>query len=122
MGLPLYGRAWQDKRLARALRFSHVQDLVAEKEPEATYTAEKGSTFEYAESVVVTVYFEDARSLLAKLRLYESRAVGAVSFWRIGQGPPQLWSSIRNADRESEPGTAVVTAASVTPEPSTHTE
>jgi len=30
MGLPLYGRAWQDKKLARDLGFKTVQDIVAE--------------------------------------------------------------------------------------------
>jgi spore germination protein len=112
MGLPLYGRAWQDKRLARALRFSHVQDLVAEKGRETSYSAEKGSTFEYTESVVVTVYFEDLRSLLEKLRLYESRAVGAVSFWRIGQGPPRLWGTLAVATGEGpSPDTAAEPAS-----------
>jgi spore germination protein YaaH len=43
------------------------------------------------------VFFDDHRTLLEKLRLYQAREVNAVSFWRIGQGPPLLWSSIENA-------------------------
>ena len=57
MGLPLYGRAWQDKRLAKALRFKNVQDLVAEKKSTTSYAPELGAYFEYSENVVVTVFY-----------------------------------------------------------------
>ena len=97
MGLPLYGRAWQDRRLAKALRFKNVLDLVAEKKSTTSYAPEVGASFEYSENVVVTVFFDDHRSLMEKLRLYQAREINAVSFWRIGQGPPLLWSSIENA-------------------------
>jgi spore germination protein YaaH len=94
MGLPLYGRAWQDKRLAKALRFRNVQELVAEKQSTINYAPEFGAYFEYSENVVVTVFYDDPRTILEKLRLYRARGIGSVSFWRIGQGPLQLWSSI----------------------------
>ncbi len=97
MGLPLYGRAWQDRRLAKALRFKNVLDLVAEKKSTTSYAPELGASFEYSENVTVTVFFDDYRSLMEKLRLYQARDVGAVSFWRIGQGPPLLWDSIGNS-------------------------
>ncbi len=93
MGLPLYGRAWQDKRLARALRFSGVQDLAAEKQAPRNYAPEVGAWFEYPESVTVTVFYDDHHTLREKLRLYEGKGIGAVSFWRIGQGPPGFWES-----------------------------
>jgi spore germination protein len=94
MGLPLYGRAWQDKRLAKALRFENVEDLLAEEAIAAGYTPELGAHFDYSEDVVVTVFYDDLRSIMDKLWLYRSRGIGSVSFWRVGQGPPQLWSSI----------------------------
>jgi spore germination protein len=97
MGLPLYGRAWQDRRLARALRFKNVLDLVAEKKSTTSYAPELGASFEYSENVTVTVFFDDHRSLVEKLRLYQAREVNAVSFWRIGQGPPLLWDSFGNS-------------------------
>ncbi len=93
MGLPLYGRAWQDKRLAKALRFRTVQELVAEKQSTINYAPELGAYFEYSENVVVTVFYDDHRTILEKLRLYKARGIGSVSFWRIGQGQLQLWSS-----------------------------
>ena len=103
MGLPLYGRAWQDKKLAKALRFRNVQDLVAEKESKTSYASELGAYFEYSENVVVTVFYDDNRSIMEKLQLYSARAINSVSFWRIGQGPPQLWSSIENAGHLNRP-------------------
>jgi spore germination protein len=99
MGLPLYGRAWQDRRLAKALRFRNVQDLVAEKNSSPSYDPELGVYFEYSENVLVTVFYDDLLSLMEKLRLYRSRGIESVSFWRIGLGPPQLWSRIRAAAR-----------------------
>lgn len=97
MGLPLYGRAWQDKKLAKALRFKNVQDLVAEKKSTTNYALELGAYFEYSENVVVTVFYDDHRSIMDKLQLYRSRDINSVSFWRVGQGPPQLWGSFENA-------------------------
>jgi spore germination protein len=110
MGLPLYGRAWQDKRLAKALRFENVQDLVTETNSSTDYSPDLGAHFEYSESVVVSVFFDDLRSLMDKLWLYRIRDIGAVSFWRIGQGPPELWGRIERA------GSPASTAAGA-PEP-----
>ena len=92
MGVPLYGRAWQDKRLSRALRFKNVQDIVAEKKSETNYSSELGAWFEYSENVVVKVFYDDERSLLEKLNLYKAREIESVSFWRIGLGPDALWN------------------------------
>lgn len=105
MGLPLYGRAWQDKRLATALRFTNVQDLLSETQSEIRYAPEEGPSFEYEESVVVTVYYDDIRSIGEKLALYRDRGVAAVSFWRIGQGPPELWGSIGVVGMDRVPAT-----------------
>jgi len=49
------------------------------------------------------VFYDDDRSIMEKLRLYRARDIGSVSFWRIGQGPPQLWSSIERADSKDAP-------------------
>jgi spore germination protein YaaH len=105
MGLPLYGRAWQDKKLARALRFKNVQDLVADTKSKTSYATELGSYFEYSENVVVTVFYDDVRSIREKLQLYRGKGIDSVSFWRVGLGPPQLWSSIEKAGPAATPAT-----------------
>jgi spore germination protein YaaH len=75
-----------------------VQELVAEKQSTINYAPELGAYFEYSENVVVTVFYDDYRTLLEKLHLYRARGIDSVSFWRIGLGPPQLWSSIDAAE------------------------
>jgi spore germination protein len=103
MGLPLYGRAWQDKRLATALRFENVRELLTETDSEVSYASESGPSFSYAENVLVTVFYDDARSIGEKLALYRDRGIASVSFWRVGQGPPELWSGIENATPADAP-------------------
>lgn len=94
MGLPLYGRAWQDKKLSRALGFQNVQDLIAGKSARTSYQSEVGPSFEYSENVQVHVFYDDVRSLREKLELYKSKAVRSVAFWRIGLSPAELWGNI----------------------------
>ncbi len=94
MGLPLYGRAWQDKKLSRAMGFQNVQDIITEKNPRMNYVSELGSYFEYSEKVVVRVFYDDLRSLGEKLQLYKSKDIRSVAFWRIGLGPSDLWNSV----------------------------
>jgi spore germination protein len=97
MGLPLYGRAWADKKLSRALRFKSVQDILTEKKSATNYASDLGAYFEYSEQVTVTVFYDDDRSIREKLELYQGKNIDSVSFWRIGQGTPQLWNSIEAA-------------------------
>jgi spore germination protein len=97
MGLPLYGRSWQDKKLARALRFQGVQDLLTATNGTPDYTPEAGAHFEYSETVQVSVFYDDARTIQDKLRLYQRKKIRSVSFWRVGQGPPEVWDGIERA-------------------------
>jgi spore germination protein len=94
MGVPLYGRAWQEKNLNRALQYHHVHEILKSTGKNPHYDSDAGNYFEYEERVTVKVYFEDERSLFARLQLYQSESVNALSFWRIGQGPARLWDLI----------------------------
>ena len=125
MGLPLYGRAWQDKRLNRALRFRNVQDLVTSTGSTPNYASELGAWFEYSENVQVKVFYDDARTLREKLDLYCGRGVPAVAFWRVGQGPPELWSSMERAGQPAasapaDPGAGAAASAADPAAPSAH--
>jgi spore germination protein len=102
MGLPLYGRAWQDKKLAKALGFQNVQDIIAEENAKTNYQSELGSYFEYSKKVQVKVFYDDLRSIREKLQLYASNNITSVAFWRIGLGPSDLWNSIENAGLENK--------------------
>ncbi len=115
MGLPLYGRAWQDKKLARALRFESVQDLVTQTNSTPVYAPELGAHFEYSENVVVSVFYDDERTILDKLQLYRARGIESVSFWRVGLGPPQLWGLIDHASPQGALPEAAATASQPAP-------
>jgi spore germination protein YaaH len=91
MGLPLYGRAWQDRNMNRALRYRQVEELLRNGKKPSVSRTESGPHFEYEDTVKVTVFYDDADSLLRKMRLYREAGVRAVSFWRIGQGSRELW-------------------------------
>jgi len=100
MGLPLYGRAWQDKKLHRAVRHNQVEELLISRKKKPTRTDDNGPQFEYSERVNVTVYYDDELSLMKKLMVYKNEDINAISFWRIGQGPTGLWKNIIiNSDR-----------------------
>jgi spore germination protein YaaH len=110
MGLPLYGRVWMDKKIPRALGYDGVQSIMTEKNAKTSYESDLGPNFQYSENVVVSVYYDDVRSLREKLLLYESRNVTAVAFWRIGLSPSELWSSVSSA-----PAVGMPTADQVSP-------
>jgi spore germination protein len=91
MGLPLYGRAWSAANLNRAMKYSQINEKL--KNPGIIHKkfGEKGPYLEYTQNVTVKVFYENVRSIQAKLRLYKSYGVRQVAFWRIGQGPRDLW-------------------------------
>ncbi len=94
MGIPLYGRAWQERKVNRAVTHRRAVELARRRLKKQAGPAEHGPSFEYVEQVTVKVFYEDTGSIHEKLRLYESHRVPAVAFWRIGQGPPGLWRTI----------------------------
>lgn len=100
MGIPLYGRAWQARKINRAVTHRRAVELARRRVDRRTGPADQGPFFEYVEKVTVKVFYEDTGSIHEKLRLYESYRIPAVAFWRIGQGPPELWGTIVIGGRE----------------------
>ena len=94
MGMPLYGRSWQVETLAQSLTLAETQKLLAGL-AEAPSRAEDGTPFfQYRQPATLRVYYEDLESLSGKLTLYRDAGVEAVGFWRVGQGPVQLWGRL----------------------------
>ncbi len=94
MGLPFYGRAWTDKRLARAYKHSGVQEILAEKKSVDLQWYAGIPWFQYEETVSVTLYFDNATSTASRLRMYQDAGVRNVAFWRLGQEDPAVWGRI----------------------------
>lgn len=106
MGLPFYGRAWADRSTSRALKYSTLQELIAEKEipPEAFEESQGVGHFDYQETVNISVYFDNAITTLNRLSLYQSLGVKNAAFWRLGQEDDRVWEYIllENKDNPRE--------------------
>jgi len=96
MGLPFYGRAWGDKKPNRAYKYSGIEALIEEKAIGVFFRENEVPWFRYEETVIVDVYYDDAESLLYRLRLYRDAGVRAVAFWRIGQEDPAVWQQLKS--------------------------
>ncbi len=102
MGIPLYGRAWQDTRHNRALRDEHVREIMKKKRPMVHIHPEKGPFMTYQETVTITAYFNTLPSILDRMRLYYTLGARGVAFWRIGQNDPRLWNYVRAETDEND--------------------
>lgn len=99
MGLPFYGRSWQDKKTSRAWRYSGIQDLLKKVKP--TETDPFQPSFTYKDTIHVTVFYENNRSLLRKAGIYRQAGAQGVGFWRVGQQPADFWPHIEAANPEA---------------------
>lgn len=98
LGMPNYGYDWEipwkEGTPARAIGNIQAQELAIDRgvpieydstaqTPFFDYTAEEGGNRQ--------VWFEDARSVMAKLELVRSRSLGGIGVWQIMKWFPQLW-------------------------------
>jgi len=91
MGLPFYGRSWTDKSLAKAYRHGTVSQIMKDLQLASYGRVSEVPFFEYAETVKVKVYFEDAYSNFVRSSLYRDRGVQRIAFWRLGQEDAAVW-------------------------------
>lgn len=94
MGMPFYGRAWAETKLAKAYKFSSLEILRKEKSIRNIARKEGIPWFEYRETVGVKVFFEDVESIASRSALYRDQGVREVSFWRLGQEDPGIWKEL----------------------------
>jgi len=98
MGIPNYGYVWtlpyQQGTAARTISNPGAVDLAWQVRAAIQYDTKAQSPFyNYYDSNgrQHEVWFEDARSIEAKLRLANEFRVGGVSYWTIGTYFPQNW-------------------------------
>jgi hypothetical protein len=96
MGLPFYGRAWTDKRLARAYKHSGVREIITGQKVDAVKREGGIPWFTHEEIVSVTLYYDDVFSLATRLSAYSGAGVRNVAFWRLGQEDPAIWQYLRH--------------------------
>lgn len=101
LGMPNYGYDWAipwvQGTAARAIGNIQAQELAIDRgapilydtvaaTPYFNYTDEDGGSRQ--------VWFEDARSVMAKLELARSRGLGGIGIWQIMKWFPQLWLQV----------------------------
>ncbi|PYG84359.1 spore germination protein [Ruminiclostridium sufflavum DSM 19573] len=97
MGIPNYGYDWtlpyEKGTAARALSNPGAVELAYEVGANIQYDPIAQSPFfrYYKSGRQHEVWFEDARSILAKLKLVNEYKLGGVSYWTIGRYFPQNW-------------------------------
>jgi spore germination protein len=93
MGLPFYGRAWQDKSHARSLKNQTADELIRNRDDIKMISKEYPS-FSYEEKVRVNVFYENTSSIMEKVSMYKTLGFRSIGFWRIGQNSRDIWKHI----------------------------
>ncbi len=99
MGMPLYGYDWQlpfmpHGKWARRISPQDALRIAAERGAEIRFDAQTASpTFKYYDdnNNQHEIWFEDARSVRAKLLLVNKYDLRGVSYWLLGVSFPQNW-------------------------------
>lgn len=94
MGIPLYGRSWQMESVARSYQNPEVWTDLRVHQADLQSDADIGGTYSYTTNVTVEVHFETLPSLDAKMKLYGSKPIRGIAFWRIGQEPLNFWDRV----------------------------
>lgn len=94
MGIPLYGRSWQQEPMARSFRNPEVWTNLRQTGAELASDPATGGSYSYSTNVTIKVHFENLPSLDAKLDLYGSSPIRGVAFWRISQEPVGFWDHL----------------------------
>jgi spore germination protein YaaH len=103
LGIPFYGYNWGEQAEAVPQTWTDIQALIEQHQPQVQVAARDGngpveeSWFEYRSGGNVrTVWFNDRRSIDAKLALVEQQDIAGIAIWRLGSEDPQNWQVIRN--------------------------
>ena len=94
MGLPFYGRAWEDKNHARAWISSGIGRIINEYNITDIKRDNGVPYFNYQAVLSVKVYYDDFYSLSARMEMYKEEGVRSIGFWRLGYEDMAFWNLI----------------------------
>lgn len=103
MGLPFYGRTWQEGgSYGSAWVFTSVNRILNENG--ITHVERDNSVPYFSATIPVNVsgYFEDTYSLVARSRMYSEKGIDKFAFWRVGQEDISFWDWLRIPSDEDE--------------------
>ena len=94
IGVPFYGRSWTDRSLAQAWYFNGANRIMRENQVKQLKRKDGVPHFEYEAKTKVTLWFDDATSLLQRARMYKERGFDKIAFWRLGMEDAVFWDWI----------------------------
>ncbi len=118
-GVPFYGYDWVGQR-GTELVWNDAMALASRYGASITWDRATASPwFQYAvNSVLHTVWFENASSVAAKLAVTSAYDVGGVTLWRLGGEDPGIWPALRQQFGAPRPAPDVTPPAVIITSPS----
>lgn len=95
MGAPFYGRTWPDKNWRQAWYFEGINRILHEQNVAHIERENEVPHFTFTTEVTITGWYEDAKSLTARARMYKDYGFSSVAFWRIGHEDDAVWQWIK---------------------------
>lgn len=98
LGIPLYGYDWNKDHevAAEGLTYQDVQNLLVEFDKKERWDDNSSSPFFlYTRSEDDhEVWFENARSVMAKIEVAKKAGFAGVTFWRLGGEDQKIWKAV----------------------------
>lgn len=98
MGLPFYGRSWENKNFAKAWYFSGINRIMLENGKPEVKRNGTVPYFSFDTTITVTGYFEDTYSIVERLRMYKNMDINRVAFWCLGEEDGTVWNWIKTGN------------------------
>jgi spore germination protein YaaH len=97
LGIPFYGREWIQsggETLVRTLAFADAQNRIEQMSVERLWHERwRAPWFQYSDEIGLHVgWYEDNRSLEAKLELVQKYHLRGFAAWRLGLEDPEFWT------------------------------
>lgn len=100
MGLPFYGRSWQDESFGKAWINTRVNKIISENNIKEINRQEGVPYCKFKKEIQVELWFDDEYSLTKRCQMYESANVSNIAFWRIGQEDFNFWKHLQIKQKE----------------------
>lgn len=91
MGLPFYGRSWQNESYGSAWIYPSITRILGENNVQNIERTNGIPHFSFPATIQVTGYFDDTYSLVERCRMYKNKNIKRIAFWRVGQEDPSFW-------------------------------
>ncbi len=95
MGLPFYGRSWEDENFAKARSFFYTNEFLNTHRAGHVEYVDTIPMVEFTATQKITYWFEDYYSTVKKMSLYSSKGVEKIAFWRVGLEDAETWNWIK---------------------------